>query len=256
MRRKIGLLALCFALCTVVVASYFVFSGPREKTFPENNAYDTLTDASRLIVDLPDDFDTLSDPTILRSIIDANEKAIELIDQAATEKSLVRSGAIMTQQDGIDDSDVIRLPMRLMVVKAHLAELESRLSDAVDDYLTIYRIGDASARGGLLVHHGVASVYEVLAAEELARLAPYLDEELTAKVNQAIADPYTPKIENVIVQEKEFLRQEHGRLVGTYMVYGAVGEVQSERVLELMTTYQKNADQAKSLLRERLAQQE
>lgn len=255
MRRKIGLLVLCLFFFGGTCVSYLLFAGPGKPNYPSANGYDTLTEASRLMTELPNDFDLIADPEVLRSIVDANQEAIQLIDQAASEECLVRSGDIMTQQDGIDDSDVIRLPMRLMVVKAHLAEVETRLSDAVDDYLTIYRIADASARGGLLVHHGVATVYEVLAVEELTRLVPHLDDKLMAKIDQSIENSYTPNIENVIAQEKEFLKQVNGRLLGSYMVYGKTGNVQRQRVTELMTSYQKTSDGAKMVLRDRLAKQ-
>lgn len=255
MRRKIGFSVLCFLLCGGACVSYFLFVGPARPDFPDANGYDTLTKANELIGNLPVDFDLIADPDVLQSIVDKNQEAIKLIDQAASEECLVRSGNIMTQQDGIDDSDVIRRPMRLMLVKAHLAELESRLSDAVDDYLAIYRIADTSARGGLLVHHGVASVYEVLAAQELARLAPHLDDELIARVERSIEHSYTPEIEHVIAQEKEFLKQVNGRLLGTYMVYGRTGDVQTQRVTELMTSYQKSSDDAKAVLLDCLAKQ-
>ncbi|MGD9721542.1 MAG: hypothetical protein AB7O59_06360 [Pirellulales bacterium] len=69
----------------------------------------------------------------------------------------------------------LRALTRALMVEARLAETEGRRADAVQVYLDCVQLGDAAARGGLLVHELVGIALRSVGMQGLAKQVPHLN---------------------------------------------------------------------------------
>ncbi|QDV88635.1 hypothetical protein [Planctomycetes bacterium TBK1r] len=259
MKLKIGLGVLATVLVAVAVI-YFI-NAPRSGniSYPSPNAYDTLSEANGKMTPLPMDFDTSQDVEALQTYLDANLDPLSLIDQAARQRCLIRMADMQTMQEMHDKANYARGPMRLLYVKARLAELEGRSADAADALAKIAVIGRKSAHGGLLIHQLVAVAIERQGLEGLAQLASKLSGDEKKRIAKLIRaeDKDAPEIdaviESVMYREHDMTKREYGTFAGSFMIWQLSDSEAAEKPQEILrnelTEIQEQREELLTMLR-------
>jgi hypothetical protein len=92
----------------------------------------------------------------------------------------------------LPDIQQLRVLNRALAAEARLADGEGRHADAAGVYLDCVRLGDAAARGGLLVHELVGIAIRSTGLQGLARQLPHLNatelSELQTRLQQLSAE--------------------------------------------------------------------
>ncbi len=95
---------------------------------------------------------------------------------------------------------------RALSVEAKLATLEGRHADAADSYLTIVRLGNTSARGGLLIHELVGRALGGVGFDGVASTLPKLDVAEFAGLRQGLIEAAADQesIDQILDRERAF----------------------------------------------------
>ena len=199
--------AVAFALAAIAA---FAILAPRRPplpivTLPTPNGYETLAEAGATVVGIPNDFDETTDVEALRACVDANARAFDGITKAATQDYAVPIDYQKGMQGVIDSMNhqQIRPAMRLMMVKARLAELEEDYATAAETQVSLLDHAEKIANEGVLVHVQVSLAYQGAALEGLIRLAPKLSQEAKAATLATLQESKHPRMSIDAIQARE-----------------------------------------------------
>ncbi len=109
---------------------------------------------------------------------------------------------------------------RALSVEAKLATLEGRYADAADSYLTIVRLGNSSARGGLLVHELVGLALGGVGFDGMAATLPKLDAAELAEIRRGLIEAAADQepIDQILDRERAFAPHIGGWFYRIWMV--------------------------------------
>jgi len=161
------------AVLLVVAALIFALSQPppAPPLLPKPNGYDDLVRASWMLADKTLDYAGMNERD-LRTLVETNAEALKLAKtglshpcQVPLDYSAAGPSYLFTNLAGLK-----RLAQGL-AAEGRLMELEGRLTDAADSYLTVIRLGGATSKGGLLIDSLVGIAIEAMGTSYLEKLA-------------------------------------------------------------------------------------
>ena len=183
------------ALALAIVATVILLAPDKPPipvvVLPTPNGYDTLSKAGAIVAEMPQDYDTTMDADVLRDCVVANSEAFALIDEALRQDCVVPveyDKGYESVVESMNASSNIRQAMRLLMVKARLAELDGDLVAAATAQTELLLHSRRIADEGLLVHAQVSLVYQKSALQNLNRLAPQLGNDQKKTVLSAFKD--------------------------------------------------------------------
>lgn len=182
---------------------------------PTPNGYDTLAEAGEMVAGIPDDYDTTTDADSLRACLQTNAKSIELIDQAMTQECVVPVDYDKGRQgvdEGLNALGNIRQSMRLLMIKAKLAELEGDLAAAAIAQSELFLHSERTTNEGLLIHVQVSLAYRKSALESLKRLAPQLssDQKKTTQATLQSQERRRIDVDDIRMREEVIYTKDFG----------------------------------------------
>lgn len=141
---------------------------------PSPNGYDDFVRAGKLLGSTTLDYSKLSRDE-LKACISTNHEALRLVRLGLTRecrKPLEYSKEYLQQHWG-ERSDIARLA-QLISAEGRLAELEARYGDAARIHLDNLRLGELSARGGMILEKIVGVAIERIGMFGIERVADHL----------------------------------------------------------------------------------
>jgi len=175
---------------------------------PNPNGYDDLIKAGEALQDV--DYSALQGVE-LRTVLSNNAAALKLARSGLGRDSRVPL-EYKPESPQFQDLRFVKGLAQAFVAEGRLAEAESRPADAVQSYLTAMRVGQASTRGGVIIHALVGIAVEALGLVRLEKLAPTLDaktaRELAAALEQI--DSQREPVQVTLQQEHDWARRTHG----------------------------------------------
>ncbi|MEM9588169.1 MAG: hypothetical protein AAGA03_12880 [Planctomycetota bacterium] len=212
------------SLCVIGVFGYLLLTGPKQPLakVPSPNAYQTLLQASaKQLRRLPAGYHDSQDLAELTVILDDNEAAFSLIDQAAEQSAQVPPEDLIALPKLIEDAAKFKGVLRLVHLRARVRQLENATESAVRDYRQLFRHAGQTAEGGLMLNHLGAIAFQSLAIREIEPLVPQLaaDQraELAQFVDQAIVE--LPSSEEITQRELDYVIRREGRLRGNVLAW-------------------------------------
>ena len=143
---------------------------------PNPNGYDDLIKAGKMI-SLPVAMDQM-DPDTLKKCVAGNQLPLALINAGLSNECRVTT-QFNRQYLDLDhhfmELDAIKNDARLLLAAGRQAELDRRPGDAAQFYLQTVRLGNESARGGILIDQLVGSAGERIGAGALEKISGQLD---------------------------------------------------------------------------------
>ncbi|NNE00090.1 MAG: hypothetical protein HKN47_22450 [Pirellulaceae bacterium] len=249
--KWLAIIAMIFLLAPLAIA---LLNGPGGSSglYPSPNAYETISNASRSITRLPFDYDTSDDVEMLKEYVESNREALSEIDKALTQQSRVPLDYTVPLDELLNASGTVRLPMRLLIVQARVAELEENPGAAADVYAKMSVLSPKLATGGLLVHVMIASAYETMALEKLIELTPRLSAVEKKRVLSVLTTNARKPIDFDLVREREsdYCKHEHGTVRGSILLWSgsALVDQQVDRAIETDDELLRLRDEAIDLL--------
>lgn len=144
---------------------------------PNPNGYENLVKAGEMIPADIGNFDKTS-PADLQKLVAANAQALALARAGLSNECRVTTQFTKTYMD-LDHHFVELSAMKnlahALIAEGKLAELEIHPGDAAKFYLEAVHLGNASARGGLLIDQMVGTAGEAIGTRALAKIAGGLD---------------------------------------------------------------------------------
>src|SRR4029077_9002226 len=182
-----------FAAVLVAVAVVLTLRQPASAPppLPQPNGYDDFLKASGLTAG---DFSNYPVMTAdeLRPMVATNAEALRLVRIGLKRECRVPLTYSATNfQAHIPDLAGIKRLAQLLAAEGRLAELKQRPADAAESYLLTIRLGQASSRGGLMIHCLVGIAVQAIGANPAEKLLPKLDAKTCRQFAAALeaADP-------------------------------------------------------------------
>lgn len=240
-------LKLFFGLGSLVIVFgvVFVFAITAEPKNPNGptpvpNAFNTVRRASELMTPVPLDFDTSQDLEALNRYLGSNAQTLALSEKAADQESLCPLDEFGSMEELIESANAVRGLSRVMFVKARVAELEGRSTDAADVLAEMMMVGRRSSRGGLLIQYQVAAAIELQATEALLQILPKLTAEQKdgfARLIESENDqepPVKDLIESIFQRERFMVLRQNGTVAGRMLMWQLSGGEMDQSVREVL----------------------
>lgn len=147
---------------------------PPVPPLPNPNGYDDLAKAGNMV---SNDFDNCWEfsSAKLRGLITKDTEAFQIARTGLQQECRVPLDYSPTSSALLDKLQSIRYLAFAFEAEGKLAEMENRTNDAIESYLDLIRLGNASARGGIIIDQQVGIAIESLGVEQLQKLAHQLD---------------------------------------------------------------------------------
>ena len=201
------------AILAVVVAVIVTLSrpAPPPAPLPSPNGYDDLARAGALVADGVSDYPEMSRDE-LQSLVARNEEALRLAEVGLSRECRVPVDSFSATSFDMEYLAGIKRLAQAMAATGRLAELEDRPAEAAEAYVTVMRLGQASSRGGLLIHAMVGIAVEQIGAASLEKLMPSLGAKTCRETAAAIESSESGRepMEAVLAQERAWMRRAYG----------------------------------------------
>jgi hypothetical protein len=207
----VGFAILAGALLSLAVILTLSRPIPPTPPLPNPNGYDDFLKASRLITD-PPDYAKLTVPE-LRQALAKHEETLRLIKTGLSRDCRVPLYYSSTNfQAHINDITDIRRLAQLLVAEGRLAEAENRFGEAAEYYLLTIRLGQASSRGGLMIHKLVGVAIEAIGLGPAEKLIPKLDAKQCREFAAALetADLDEESLQAIVDRDRAWGRRTYG----------------------------------------------
>jgi hypothetical protein len=166
------------ALITALVLIYALWPEPKvdpTPSLPSPNGYDDFIKAGQLAATISGDFSQMTTEE-LRSTLATNREPLRLARLGLQRECRVPTEDSMAYvQTHISDLSSIKRLAQLLSAEGRLAEVEIRYDAAAKIHIEIMHLGQASARGGLIIDKLVGVAVENIGIERLARVVGQLD---------------------------------------------------------------------------------
>lgn len=214
-------LAVLIVLALLGAVAYTIVSTPgaREEPLPNPNGYEDLLHAANGLTFYDPDLKSAASSK-LRSILNRNSQAIQTLRLGLSRPCRV---PVEYTPDWVGvrhqrDLGKIKRLARLLGVEGELYERGNQLDGAIDSYLDIVRLGEASSRGGLLIDEAVGISIDAVGMGQLRSLEPKLTVGGRRRLAAALGtiDTRQEPWEHIREREKAFERR---RSLSRYLVY-------------------------------------
>lgn len=207
---------------------------------PIPNGYSTLVGACQSMTPVPMDYDTSQDLEALNRYLALNAQALELGEKAAGQESLCPLIELGSMEEVMDVANEVRGLSRVMFVKARVAELEGRSTDAADTLTDMMMVGRRFSNGGLAVHYQVAAAIEFQATEALLQLLPKMTadqkDELVRLIETENAQEPTSKdlVQSILQRERFMALRQNGTVAGRLLLWQLSGGEMDENFRQMV----------------------
>lgn len=170
---------------------------------PNPNGYDDIVKAGSLVSDSASDARELPLEE-LRAVIATNTEALQLLRVGLSRTCAVPMEAALSNNTHLLGVKVTRRLALLLAGEGRLAELENRPADAAHSYVDIIDLGNATSRGGFLIHRLVGIAYEAIGYSDLVKIVSQFNCEQSRPLLAQLQ-----KVDNQAVTWNEVLRGEN-----------------------------------------------
>ena len=182
---------------------------PPVPPLPNPNGYDVLVKAGNMIKGDVGNYDEMS-ATELRAMAQTNSAAIQLARTGWQQECRVStqfSEAYMASH--LNELAALKRLTQAWVIEGRLAEAENNPADAARNYLEIIRLGNESARGGIIMDQLVGTAIEAIGTANLQRLLPQLKAKSCRETAAALEtlDSQRQTWDQVMQQERDWSRR-------------------------------------------------
>jgi len=226
MTKKLLKRVAVFGLVVIVVllaARILPSKPPAPPPLPNPNGYDDFVKASRMLPTFDYSLAATMNLEALREEVASNGPALTLaraglqrecrvpLQDYATFKNEQPPKLGAANTHGADLAAIKRLAQAFFV-EGKLAEREKRNADALSAYLDAIRLGQQTARGGLVITKLVGIACEAIGCNGVQSLAPRLTvAECRAGLQQmAVLDPESEPVQEVVSRERLWSRRTYG----------------------------------------------
>lgn len=207
----VGFAMLAGALLALAVILTLSRPVPPTPPLPSPNGYDDFLKASSLIAN-PSDYAKLTIPE-LRPALANNEETLRLMKTGLSRECRVPLDYSATNfQAHISDLAGLKRLAQLLVAEGRLAEAENRPGEAAEYYLLTIRLGQASSRGGLMIHKLVGVAIEAIGLSPAEKLLPKLDAKQCREFASALetADLDEESLPAILDRDRAWGRRTYG----------------------------------------------
>jgi hypothetical protein len=215
---------LIIGILLAVVAAVWLLAlrsrpSPVRVTLPTPNGYAELLQAANLVATTPGGekvsaLDSTTETVAeLRAALEPHARALELVRLGLTKECRV---PVEYTSDYIGNSvpalTGFKRVAQALMAEGRLAELEGRTNEAARSYLACVQLGEASARGGMLIHRLVGMACGTLGVQKLRHLLPTLDGAAQKMVLDGLAkvEAQHEPVQAAIDQDKAWTRAVYG----------------------------------------------
>jgi hypothetical protein len=175
---------------------------------PNPNGYDDLVKAGNLV---SNDFDNCWEfsSAKLRGLITKDTEAFQIARTGLQQECRVPLDYSPTSSALLDKLQSIRYLAFAFEAEGKLAEMENHTNDAIKSYLDLIRLGNASARGGIVIDQQVGIAIEALGVEQLQKIVNQLDAKSCrdTAVTLETLDSQRQNWDEVMQQERNWSRR-------------------------------------------------
>jgi len=176
---------------------------PARISLPNPNGYADFLRAGQIATTTTSDYRTMSQEE-LRALLTRNAEALQLVRAGLGKECRVPIEFSTNYLDRhLVELSAIKNVGRLLSMAGRLAELENRPTDAAERYLDTIRLGQDSARGGLLIDSLVGLALESMGLGPLEKLSHDLDAQNCRKMIIAIENIETKSERPAEIFERE-----------------------------------------------------
>jgi hypothetical protein len=147
---------------------------PPLQPLPNPNGYDDLVKVGNMVSNDFEDYDQLSLEK-LRELTNKDAEAIQTARIGLQQKCRVTLVYSATSSAHLDQLAAMKRLAFAFAAEGRLAEMENRFSDAAGSYLDLIRLGNDSARGGVLIDALVGLAIENMGVAGLQKITDRLD---------------------------------------------------------------------------------
>ncbi len=147
---------------------------PPVPPLPHPNGYENLVKAGNMVSNDFEDYDELTSAK-LRELINNDAMTLQTARTGLQQECRVTLDYSVTSSAHLDQLAALKRLAYAFVAEGRLAEMEKRPADAAKSYLDTIRLGDASARGGVLIDQLVGTAIESIGVGNLQKLVDQLD---------------------------------------------------------------------------------
>ena len=223
MRQKLRTILLALvavvALAFVALIAFTVGKPTPMLPLPSPNGYDDLVKAGKVLTnDLPG-FQELRDmredelrTAFATTSLAKHGEAIAFAKVGLGRTCRVPLDYSATSAAPLDRLSAIKRVARAFIAQGRLAEMENRGVDAANSYLDLIRLGQESARGGVVLDEMNGRAVEAVGLVFLEKLTPKLDAKQCREVASALEniDAKRESIEVVLQQERTWACRTYG----------------------------------------------
>ena len=194
---------------------------PARISLPDPNGYADFLRTGQIATTTASDYRTMSQEE-LRALLTKNAEALQLVRAGLGKECRVPTEFSTNYLDRhMVELSAIKNVGRLLSMAGRLAELENRPADAAERYLDAIRLGQDSARGGLLIDSLVGLALESMGLTPLEQLSHDLDVQTCRNM--------------VVALEKTESKTEHpAEIFEREAVFSHVGSLGNRIVMMLM----------------------
>ncbi|HLZ53390.1 MAG TPA: hypothetical protein VKS19_02825 [Verrucomicrobiae bacterium] len=147
---------------------------PPVPPLPHPNGYENLVKAGNMVSNDFADYDELTSAK-LRELINKDASTFQTARTGLQQECRVTLDYSVTSSAHLDQLAALKRLAYAFVAEGRLAEMEKRPADAAKSYLDTIRLGNASARGGILIDQLVGTAIESIGVGNLQKLIDQLD---------------------------------------------------------------------------------
>jgi hypothetical protein len=204
-----------FVVAVLLVVATLIFAltqpPPAPPPLPKPNGYDDLVQAGQMLAENTGDFSTLNEPD-LRILVAKNADALKLARTGLSRPCQVPLDFSHPNPSYFTNLAKCKYVAQAFAAEGRLRELENRLGDAADSYVTAIRLGIATSNGGILIDSLVGVAIEAIGTVRLEKLAPTLDAKQCRQAAAAIesSDAGREPVTAILERERAWSRRAYG----------------------------------------------
>ncbi|HKW28977.1 MAG TPA: hypothetical protein VJT54_06560 [Verrucomicrobiae bacterium] len=147
---------------------------PPVPPLPNPNGYENLVKAGNMVSNDFADYDELTSAN-LREMVNKDAGAFQIARTGLQQECRVTLDYSVTSSAHLDQLAALKRLAFAFVAEGRLAEMEKRPGDAAKSFLDTIRLGNASARGGVIIDQLVGTAIESIGVGNLQKLIEQLD---------------------------------------------------------------------------------
>ena len=205
------------AVVVIAVVGLLIFDAARPlppiQPLPNPNGYDDFVKAGEMLPENVSDYNEMNQQK-LRALVETNSMALQLARTGLQKECRVTLDYSPTLGTHFSQLMDMKRLAQALAAERRLAEMENRSGDAVKSYLDAIRLGNKSARGGILIDQLVGIAIEAIGTSYLQKLIDQLDTKSCRESATTLEtlDAQGQTWNEVIQQEQAWARRAYPRV--------------------------------------------